>query len=151
MGVIGSLNLLWLSWECFPCGCRGPPDLEGIPGHSDDHGEGGTSRERRVVAPLFRAPAAMLEAVNNHISWEAVIARVEMQCHVCVMNGTTLQVHMEPKKKRKIQEMNISSICRISGQNVTFCLYSRTWIGLFVQLSDCTMLFIHDFFFFLYE
>lgn len=107
-----------MSWECFPCGCRGPPDLEGIPGHSDDQGEGGTSRERRVVVPLFRAPAAMLEAVNNHISWEAVIARVEMQCHVCVMNGTTLQVHMEPKKKKKyimniIFQVSVESVAKM--------------------------------------
>lgn len=101
----------------FSVWVTGPPDLEAILGHSDDQDEGGTSREWRVVVPLFWAPAAMLEAVNHHISWEAVIARIEMQCHICVMHGTTLQVHMEPKKKEeKIQEMNISSIiCRISS------------------------------------
>lgn len=101
MGVIGSLNLLWLSSECFLCGSRGAPNLEAILGHSDDQDEGGTSREWRVVVPLLWTPAAMLEAVNHHISWEAVIARIEMQCHICVMHGTTLQVYMEPKKKKK--------------------------------------------------
>lgn len=82
------------------------PDLEAIPAHSDDQGEGSPSRKRRVVVSLFRAPAAMLEAVHNHVRWEAIIARVEMQCYVCVLHRTTLQVHTEPGRE-KIQEMNI--------------------------------------------
>lgn len=78
------------------------PDLEAIPGHSDDQGEGGPSSKRTVVVSLFRAPAAMLEAVHNHIRWEAIVARVEMQCYVRVLHRSTLQVHMEPEKEKNI-------------------------------------------------
>lgn len=88
---------------------HGVPDLETIPAHSDDQGEGSPSRKWRVVVSLFGAPAAVLEAVQNHVRWEAIVARVEMQCYVCVLHRTTLQIHMEPEKETKIQERNTSS------------------------------------------
>lgn len=136
----------------------GPPDLEAIPGHSDDQGEGGTSRQRRVIAPLFWAPAPMLEAVKNHMSWETVIARVEMQCHVCVLHGTTLQVHKEPKKRRKYKRWTFQSVESVpfshklfqtwpkfdllsvqSGLDIYFCAIAQLYYALYSWLFFVSM------------
>lgn len=108
-----SQTLLWLS--CFARHDQstreteqvstGPADLVAVPGDCDEQAEGRAGGERTAIVPLLRAPAAMLEGVNNHVTGVAIVARVKMESNICVGPRTALQVHVEPEEK----QMNISS------------------------------------------
>lgn len=68
----------------------GTADLEGVAADCDDQGEGRASRERRVVVPLLRTPAAMLQGVENHVTRVTVIPRVDVDSNVSVAPGAAL-------------------------------------------------------------
>lgn len=72
--------------ECY----SGLTDLVAITADCDEQVEGRASRERRVVLPLFNAPAAVLEGIGNHITRVPVIPWVKVESNVCVGPGATL-------------------------------------------------------------
>lgn len=78
----------------------GPADLVAVPGDCDEQAEGTAGGDRTAVVPLLRAPAAMLEGVNNHITGVAIVARVKMESNIRVGLRTALQVHVEPEEKQ---------------------------------------------------
>lgn len=53
------------------------------------------------MVPLLLAPAAVLQAVQNHVVGQGVVARVDVKGDVGTAPGSALEVHVEPGGAQK--------------------------------------------------